>query len=276
MTYPIILAHGIARFDFVWKHDNCDEICDSYHYWKKIRTILLEKNYKVYHTDVNWAGLVAVRAEQMAQQIKDYVQRNHLEKVNIIAHSMGGLDARYAIVKYDLAKYVASLTTLGTPHNGSCFADWCMQSGIINSVAPILSAIGVSISGVADLTINSCKKRNEELQEFEEKNQHNILYQTYAGSQGIFDIFWPLLHSYRIIKKYQGANDGLVPVSSAMWKDKYYKETVNLDHLNLLGWWDPAELEMSDYISPSKIKEKEEKFYEDIKTFYLSIAKKLP
>lgn len=40
-------------------------------------------------------------------------------KVDIIAHSMGGLIARWAIEKKGYAKYVDDLITLGTPHQGN-------------------------------------------------------------------------------------------------------------------------------------------------------------
>ena len=38
------------------------------------------------------------------------------EKVNIIAHSKGGLDARYMISKLNMGEYVASLTMISSPH----------------------------------------------------------------------------------------------------------------------------------------------------------------
>ena len=37
---------------------------------------------------------------------------------------MGGLDARYLISRLGMADRVLSLTTLGTPHRGTSFADW--------------------------------------------------------------------------------------------------------------------------------------------------------
>src|SRR5207249_8887306 len=43
--------------------------------------------------------------------------------VNIVAHSMGGLDARYAISQLGLGGRVASLITIGTPHLGTPLAD---------------------------------------------------------------------------------------------------------------------------------------------------------
>ena len=39
--------------------------------------------------------------------------------MHLIAHSMGGLDARHMIVREGMAERVASLTTVGTPHNGT-------------------------------------------------------------------------------------------------------------------------------------------------------------
>ena len=47
------------------------------------------------------------------------------EKVNLIAHSMGGLDSRYLAspAGYAYGDRVASITTISTPHNGSAFAD---------------------------------------------------------------------------------------------------------------------------------------------------------
>jgi len=44
------------------------------------------------------------------------------EKINIIAHSKGGLDSKYMIRELDMADKVASLTTLCTPHRGSAIA----------------------------------------------------------------------------------------------------------------------------------------------------------
>ena len=60
-----------------------------------------------------------------AGQLRDYLnQVSPIEPVHIIAHSMGGLDARYMISRLDMADRVLSLTTIATPHRGSPFADW--------------------------------------------------------------------------------------------------------------------------------------------------------
>jgi triacylglycerol esterase/lipase EstA (alpha/beta hydrolase family) len=47
------------------------------------------------------------------------ISDDHGSEVDIVAHSMGGLDSRWAIEKQDAARYVDDLVTLGTPHQGT-------------------------------------------------------------------------------------------------------------------------------------------------------------
>ena len=62
------------------------------------------------------------RGEQLAAAILRQVPG--AEREHIIAHSMGGLDARHAIAHVPgLAGRVATLVTIGTPHRGSPVAD---------------------------------------------------------------------------------------------------------------------------------------------------------
>jgi triacylglycerol lipase len=55
-------------------------------------------------------------------------------KVNLIAHSMGGLDARFVVASLGYGDRVASVTTLSTPHRGSAIAD--MALGLTANVDP--------------------------------------------------------------------------------------------------------------------------------------------
>ena len=54
MTFPIILAHGVCRFDKIWgdswKIDNINEK-DNLHYFKGIRTMLKQNGFTVYPTE---------------------------------------------------------------------------------------------------------------------------------------------------------------------------------------------------------------------------------
>ena len=50
------------------------------------------------------------------------------DRVVIIAHSMGGLDARYMISRLGMDDRVTALVTITTPHRGSPYADWCLHA----------------------------------------------------------------------------------------------------------------------------------------------------
>ena len=81
---------------------------------------LLKNFFKV----VSKYGTLFERSSQLSEAIIRFIEENELEKVNIIAHSMGGLDSRNFISSMGGHKHVASLTTIGTPHRGTAWADY--------------------------------------------------------------------------------------------------------------------------------------------------------
>src|SRR5205814_1408651 len=75
--------------------------------------------------------------------------------VHVIGHSMGGLDARFMVAKLGMETRVLSLTTVGTPHRGSPFADWGV-SRFARLVVPVLRAVGIPHEAFLDLTTDGC------------------------------------------------------------------------------------------------------------------------
>lgn len=260
--YPIILAHGICRFDqllnITFGLDNQPE--DRFHYFRRIRSTLMAEGFMVFHSQVAWAADVATRARDLKEQVEFYTRNFSLsDKVHIIAHSMGGLDARHMIFRYQMEHRVASLTTIGTPHWGSHFADWGM--GKHGRVIAFLDRLGFNARGFADLTSAACVAFNARAASFEQSN--GVRYQTYAGAQPRNRVFRPLRFSHRIIDKAAGANDGLVAVNSARWHDGVFVKVFDADHLNEIGWCDSSEPEFhSD----------REGFEQRIRQIYLEIA----
>jgi triacylglycerol lipase len=263
-THPIILSHGIARFDIlgqrVLKIDNND-LFDGMHYFRNIRTHLKSHGFYVHHTNVDWAGGVDRRSRELKRQIEELLADERLgaNKVHIVAHSMGGLDARHMLFdnKEDgLHKKVASLTTIATPHHGSPAAD-----AIVGKVGGILDVFHLG-DGASDLTTEACRKFNEKVADWE--RGCGVFFQAYAGRQEFWQIFEPLKLTWPIIYDREGDNDGLVSVKSAKWNDDYFVgPPQDADHFNLCGWWDPAER-----VTPSKLER-------EIKALYLGIAEGL-
>jgi hypothetical protein len=86
---PIVLAHGFLGFGE--KHIPGLPVVQ---YWVGIAEALREKGVEVIITSVSMTGSIQHRAEQLLKEIE---MKGSGRKVNIVAHSMGGLDARYMI-----------------------------------------------------------------------------------------------------------------------------------------------------------------------------------
>ena len=277
MAFPIVLAHGVSRFDVLWNEfidvdNNDDPKVDRLNYFKGIRTMLKDKGYTVFHSKVSWSGNVDKRAVDLKENMLKILAETEAEKVNIIAHSMGGLDSRHMMFNDrndgKIHEHIASLTTISTPHEGSPFADWGIDN--FSKVPALFKKIGLDIDAFHDLRTDSCKAFNNlpEVIDFELSCQSKIKFQTYAGRQNFRGVFTLLKGPFRIIEEKEGENDGLVSVSSAKWREDYFRGILEeTDHLNQLGWWDVAQLLEGE--GPDQLLER-------IHTFYADIATELP
>ncbi|KAG0241626.1 hypothetical protein BGW41_005642 [Actinomortierella wolfii] len=129
---------------------------------------------------------------------------------------------------------VKSLTTLGTPHRGSSFADYVMSDLVGQSRLEwfwtALEAVGIDRGAALNLTTQYLRD------EFNPRtpNDPNVLYFSYGASfqPGLFSRF---RFSWRVIMDREGPNDGLVSVESAKW-GTYIRTIENADHLDLMNW----------------------------------------
>ena len=263
-THPIILAHGFARFDVIsnglLKIDN-NAGQDSLHYFRNIRSCLMLNGFDVWHSNVTWAGSLVKRAADLKSEVETALQRCDAERVHIIGHSMGGLDARRMLFDFqdeDFHNKVASVTTIGTPHHGSPVAQY-----LLANFPSQIKALGMAPEGLKDLTPGAMKQFNRKVGPFEQSC--GVRFRAYAGQQSLSRVFTPLKLCWCVIHKAEGDNDGLVSVASARWSDEYFVPPVwNADHLNQVGWWDLSELRRG--VGPNE-------FEMRIKNRYLEIAR---
>jgi triacylglycerol esterase/lipase EstA (alpha/beta hydrolase family) len=234
--------------------------------------MLEARGFKVFHSRVSWAARVDQRAEDLKNDIEDVLKNSGAKKINIIAHSMGGLDARHMLFndrnRRRIHERIASLTTISTPHDGSPFADWGIDH--LPFVIPIIQRLGLDLGGLRDLRTEACKAFNElnAVKSFERNCQDSVRFQTYAGKQKIRGMFGLFRRSFRIIEKKEGENDGLVSVRSAQWREEYFNGVLHqCDHLNELGWWNPGQLLVGE--GPRQLLRR-------IHRFYAGIAESLP
>jgi triacylglycerol lipase len=215
--YPIVLVHG------VFFRDN-----KLFNYWGRISHTLKLHGATIHYGQHQSALPVKESARELAARIKLIVESFECEKVNIIAHSKGGLDCCYAISEFGMAPYVASLTTVSTPHRGCLFAESLLHSVPEKIKNKIARAYNVSMNVIAeetpdflaavnDLTAKACKERNEKISFPEGIYTQSVGSVMSRPQKGRF----PLNLSYRYVKNFDGENDGLVGESSFAWGEKY-------------------------------------------------------
>ena len=220
--YPILLVHGVFFRDF--KYVN---------YWGRIPNELIKNGAEIYYGNHQSALSVADSASELTERIKQIVKKTGCEKVNIIAHSKGGLDCRYAVSCLGADKYVASLTTINTPHRGCLFADYLLENvpdNVQNTIAKSynfsLKKLGDSnpdfISAVYDLTDERCEQLNKKATDSPKVYYQSVGSKLNKATNGKF----PLNFTYHIAKYFDGANDGLVSEQSFKWGDNYTFLTV--------------------------------------------------
>src|SRR3990172_11259305 len=97
-TSPIALACGFSRFDELLPWSYVDRPGqDDFHYFKRIRATLLQAGFRAFHTHVHWGAPLEKRAHDLAHEVDSILALTGAPKVHVIAHSMGGWDARYLI-----------------------------------------------------------------------------------------------------------------------------------------------------------------------------------
>ena len=285
---PIVLAHGIARFDILLQILRTrfqfpeTELEDRFQYFKLIKTHLESHGFQVFHPNEDFAGPVDLRAGQLQSRVNEALASTGAQKVNIIAHSMGGLDARHMIVDKGMADRVANLVTIGTPHLGTILADHVIDHGgflLKEGLRPI-----VNLDGFDDLRITACENFNRRAEDQEATNSVN--YRTFAGAEDLEMVFAPLVASWIFIRDHAGRNDGLVPVFSQAWKKELIANDgrrkpieqkdfpIAADHLNEVGWWDPQEAANPRKLLHSPFKQKED-YESQVRNVYLQIAESL-
>lgn len=276
-TLPIVLAHGIFRFDQL-RIDlrNRLGIDVGPHYFNGILRHLTEHGFRVRETDANFAGSLIQRSRDLKKQVMAFLSEAGAQKVHIIAHSMGGLDARRMIVDEGMADHVASVTTIGTPHHGTKLADHALDAGghkVIGALAPL-----IDLAGFDDLRTDRCHAFNQHARDAEATNP--VRYRVVSAHEDFFRTSFPLRLPWTTVYLLQGDNDGVVPRSSQEWDEHLVSSTgvtkhverlrfpVPADHMNEVGWWDLEEFTLNEDFTPAQYEER-------VRDFYLQLARTL-
>lgn len=215
--YPVLMVHGVFFRDFKY-----------FNYWGRIPGELEANGAKIFYGNHQSAASVADSGKELAARIHEIIRETGCEKVNVIAHSKGGLDTRYAISHLHMDPYVASLTTINTPHRGCVFADYLLdkipdavEQKVADGYNMALKKIGDEspdfMAAVTDLTASACERFNRET-----PDMPGVYYQSVGSKLNVAtDGRFPLNFSHELVKYFDGPNDGLVAETSFPWGSRY-------------------------------------------------------
>ena len=209
--YPILLVHGAGFRDR-----------KQFNYWGRIPAALEEQGAEIHYGNQDSWGNTVDNAVDLKITLKKILSETKKEKVNIIAHSKGGLEARYMISSLGMADSVASLTTVATPHHGSKTIDilcklperWFRLAALVTN--PFFRFLG---DRNPDFYTTCREFSAAHMKIFNERNPDSpaVYYQSFAAVMknpfsDLF-LFWPNL----LVGILEGKNDGLLTPESAAW-----------------------------------------------------------
>lgn len=145
--YPIILAHGMGGFTAMGG-------LTIGQYFYGIPSDLTSNGATVFATQVASLGSSYTRGEQLLSQVKQIMAITGAQKVNLIGHSQGTLDARY--VAAIIPNQIASVTGVAGPNLGSPVADAVLDASKIpvlgGALTPVISDAVNAFFSLLDLS----------------------------------------------------------------------------------------------------------------------------
>lgn len=222
MSRPLARAVG-PRTAVVLVHGYLGVLANAV-YWRRCRAFLHGLEQAGYGTLV--AKLPPTRdIIGRSARLRLALRELKADRLILVGHSMGGLDARYYAQALDHEARVAAVITLGTPHRGSVLAHWAMQA---RGILPFL-ARRLDRGALYQLTPEVAKAFNEHV-----RDRRDVLYISVAAARPPGEMPAVLRRFAAILQQLEGANDGMVSLHSARWGQRRLR--VRADHFELIGW----------------------------------------
>ncbi|MDP3274056.1 MAG: alpha/beta fold hydrolase, partial [Deltaproteobacteria bacterium] len=251
--YPVILHHGFAGFRDI----------GPINYYFNVANDLRARGERVYEAEVAPFDTPATRAGQLARVVDRVLAETHAAKVVLIAHSQGGLDARYMISSLAYGDRVAALVTVSTPHRGTRMADATLgfipgaTAGFINAIATAFGWTYNEARTRSDLRGALVGLSERESVSFNNLNVDDprVTYWSWAGRSNrrtgelmcrdgrnanetfrLDDVVPPLFPFAVFLEQgdpLSNVNDGMVTVASARWGT--FMGCVPADHFDEVG-----------------------------------------
>lgn len=232
LKHPVLLCHGYGAYASLMRPTQMHDVC------------MYLRGHGIKAIAPNGAPFASIqtRAENWVELFHEVRSQLGVEKLNVIAHSMGGLDMRFAISQLGLAPYVSSLTTVATPHHGTWLAELGLSTPelIRERLKDFLNWVGNNmyprvesdiVAAVSQLTRDYIENTFNPMV----KDAQDVNYYSYSAAFSqtkLLDVNPALLVQTSFINKQEGPNDGIVSSKSAIWGN--HLGCLELNHLEQL------------------------------------------
>ncbi|MCB0718760.1 MAG: lipase [Bacteroidetes bacterium] len=238
VRYPVVMMHGLGAVAGIRRGGHLRDAA----------AFLRTRGVWSYAPNVSPYNTVESRCAIWLDRLSHVFEETGADKVNLVAHSMGGLDARHLIASMGLHSRVASLTTIATPHRGSAPANFILEQPdrVRKLITDFANWIGTQIAPGSDADF---KQAVIELTPDNIVNTFNpatpdhpdVKYWSYGGMAGR-GTDWAVNPFLRIFNGYlyerEGPNDGMVSVQSSRWGE--YLGDIQADHAQQVGFTFPG------------------------------------
>lgn len=237
---PVVLAHGLFGFRRLGVGP-----LTIIPYFREIPELLRGQGRRVLVTQVPSIGDLDERANALGRQIESELGGM---RFHIIGHSTGGLDSRVLLSRSGWRNRAISLICVGTPHLGTSLADAGLS--YLSPLLRVLDVIGVNRGGFRDISRRKARR-------FARKYPNPGEYPCYsfAGEPDVAELCHPLRPLHSLMERWEGANDGLVGVESALgYGVPLFPRPI--DHLRQMNW-------MTSSSRQSRLRERVLQLYRD-------------
>ncbi len=278
--YPFILHHGFFGFSGI----------GPINYYFQVAAALRARGETVVEAAVDPFNSSEIRAVDLAAIVDETLASTGACKVNLIAHSQGGLDARVLVGSLGYGDRIASIVTVATPHRGTAVADVVLRIApgwsrpILDFFAYLLGLVLSDASDNASLVASLTSLAEATVPAFDAANPDDprVAFYSVAGRSNLDrgtsqcagslwpnpsarDAIDPLLSATGALLRGSAfdpmPNDGLVTVESAKWGT--FLTCIPADHFDEIG-------QVADLVPDPSSGWDHIGFYEELVTFIRS------
>lgn len=207
--YPLLLIHGLnCRDDWIFP------------YWGRVADILRVHGAAVYLSGQDAWGSIPGNARALLRRGEEILAETGSEKLNLIAHSKGGVEARYLLSTLGFAGKTASLTTICTPHRGSrAAAEWLERERVCRVVGRGLERFWRARGDRdPDFWAAAAALTPEAMERFNRENPDSPLVYYQSWGARLDRPGWDPMDRLQLwLTRADGPTDGLVSPESAVW-----------------------------------------------------------